>query len=507
MRNLTRAIVIWLGMLTAAGASADDTLRDLVEHRSANGSELDARLLAFYAARDFAPAWTGSSMAEANAEMARDALDRANEQGLRASDYTAMLARWSAAPEDPREVALYDASLTAAFLRYASDVHGGRFAPRDIYKDAQLPPQTFDAAAALGKALEDGALAKLIAGLPPPHAGYRILVEALTRYRAIAKAGGWHVVSGKDPMALAERLTIEDPLLAIDPGDDAIKDAVARFQRQHGLDDDGKVGSVTLDALNVPAAARMRQIAANLERWRWMPRNFERRYIRVNIPDQSVDFIDSGRIVLHSKAIVGRKDSPTPILRTAVTGLVANPAWDVPGDIAAKQLLPHLRRDPNYLAARNMVLVNAPAGDLQGTDIDWRKLRDIPYGVQQVPGPQNVLGALMLDMPNDFDVYLHDTGNKALFESKSRELSNGCVRVERISALASLVYSDGKDGDSGDVAAAVASGETERLALSDPVPVYILYWTVVPQSDGSVGFRPDFYGRDSVLISRLGVGR
>lgn len=146
-----------------------------------------------------------------------------------------------------------------------------------------------------------------------------------------------------------------------------------------------------------------------------------------------------------------------------------------------------------------MVLVDAPASD--GAGIDWRKLRDVPCRVQQVPGSENVLGSLMLDMPNDFDVYLHDTGNRALFEARARTLSNGCIRVERIFPLASLVYSGGRSDDDGGIAAAVASGETERLALSATLPVYILYWTVIPQADGSIGFRPDVYGRDRALIA------
>jgi murein L,D-transpeptidase YcbB/YkuD len=289
------------------------------------------------------------------------------------------------------------------------------------------------------------------------------------------------------------------------PSTAELRDAVKRFQAGNGLDEDGRVGNGTLAALNVPAVFRAAQIAANMERWRWMPPQFERRYIAVNVPDQSLAFVREGRAVLTSRVIVGRKASPTPITRSAIVAVVANPPWNIPGDIAARDLLPQLRKNPNYLALKHMVVTDGPQGDPYGRTIDWRKIipAEFPYAIRQLPGPDTALGALMLDSPNDFDVYLHDTPNKKWFESDEREISNGCVRVQQIFPLASLALTDDAANGVARLNQAVKSRETQRLALDSPLPVYFLYWTALAGPDGKVGFRPDIYGRDAPLIARL----
>jgi murein L,D-transpeptidase YcbB/YkuD len=208
--------------------------------------------------------------------------------------------------------------------------------------------------------------------------------------------------------------------------------------------------------------------------------------------------------VLHSKVVVGKPDTPTPILRTEVRAVVANPPWDLSDSIAA-ELLPHLRKDPNYLLTRNIVLADGPADDPYGQNIDWSKItaNTIPYQLRQQPGGGNALGTLMLDMPNDFDVYLHDTPNKDLFTLETREKSHGCVRVQQIYPLASLLLTDDAENGVGKLTDAVAAGQTVRMPLEQPIPVYLLYWTVIPLADGTVGFRADRYRRDEKLITLL----
>jgi murein L,D-transpeptidase YcbB/YkuD len=349
----------------------------------------------------------------------RAALRKADEHGLRTADY-ATASRWNATPAAGRDAAEYDLSLTADLLRYANDVRVGRKRPRDIYRDVDLPKSDFDAAQALNEALGRHSLTEFLADLPPPHPEYRRLVVALAKYRAIAAKGG-------------------------------------------------------------EASARVEKIAANMERWRWMPRTFERRYVRVNVPDQTVDFVRDGKVVLSSKVIIGRKNSATPILRTMITSVVANPYWDIPGDIANASILPRLRKNPNYLAERNMVIVRGQIRQLA----------------------PSALGDLMLDSPNDFDVYLHDTPGKALFEQDNRERSHGCVRVQQILPLAALVLADDREAGMDRLKKTIASGRTQYLALDQPMPLYMLYWTAVAGEDGAVEFRPDRYNRDKPLIAAL----
>ncbi len=486
-------------------ASADDdpgtSLQDIV---SANDSDktptsrqgiVKAQVQAFYAARDFRLVWSGDDDADERVATVRQALEHADRQGLRPRDYLGDLARWDAGAKPGRDAADYDVALTTALFAYAFDIRMGRVEPRSVYKDVNLLVQDFDFAEGFTTALQRGSLGQFLKELPPPQSGYRWLVDALARYRAIAAHGGWPILpsstavaltakNGK-PSALAHRLALEDGAFAAtpDPSDADLREALLRFQRRNGLEDNGKLTSDTLKALNVPVSYRIQQIIANMERWRWTPRAFEQRYVLVNVPDQSVEYVEDQTAKLSSKVVIGRKDAKTPIMRTEVVAVVANPAWDIPDDIAAKRILPHMRRHPGYLASRNMVFANG--------------------SLQQNPGDDNVLGKLMLDSPNPFGVYMHDTPDRKLFQLGVREKSNGCIRVEQIAPLASLVLG-GEDPDDR-IVEAIATGETQRLELSEPLPVYVLYWTAFADTDGAMEFRPDRYDRDPPLIAKLGA--
>ena len=489
------------GIFSSADDDTGTSLQDIV---STNDSDLTpttrqglvkAQVQAFYAARDFRLVWSGDDEAEERVAIVRQALEHADRQGLRPSDYLSDLARWADEPKPGRDAADYDVALTAALFAYAFDVRMGRVDPLKVYKDVNLPVQDFDLAEGFAEALRRGSIARYLAELPPPHPGYRWLVDALARYRAIAAHGGWPILpsstavalAGKNGKlsALAHRLALEDGEFAdtVDPSDADLDEALLRFQRRNGLEDNGKLTPDTLKALNVPASYRVQQIIANMERWRWAPRAFEARYILVNVPDQSLEFVEDQSAKLSSKVVIGRKDAKTPIMRTEVVAVVANPAWDIPDDIAAKRILPHLRHHPNYLASRNMTFANG--------------------SLQQNPGDGNVLGKLMLDSPNPFGVYMHDTPDKKLFLLSTRQRSNGCVRVEHIAPLASLALG-GEDPDDR-IIEAIATGETQRLELSQPLAVYMLYWTAFADADGRMEFRPDRYDRDPPLIAKLGA--
>jgi murein L,D-transpeptidase YcbB/YkuD len=504
---------------TLSSQTEQSALRDLVLSSTGDAAVPPVRgdVVAFYDKRDFEPVWTGSGAAEEMGARVRLVIEHADEQGLRESDYLPGISQWDSPPSGTIEAARYDLALTDALFHYASDVRSGRFASGGVYKDVRLPRQPFDVGAALGKALKNRAVDALIASLPPPLLGYQRLVATLAHYRAVEALGGWPTIparseivfTGKDVRArtIVRRLEFDDPILAanLDPSAIDVEEAISRFQDLNGLPVDGRAGIATLKQLNVPVSFRIKQIIANMERWRWMPRSMESRYIRVNVPDQSLDFILDGKVALHSAVIIGKKTSPTPILRMEVSGIVSNPAWDIPDDIAARKILPHLRKSPNYLASRDMTLVDGPAGDPQGIEVNWRQVQGdrLPYQLRQKPGPDNVLGVLMLDSPNDFDVYMHDTPNKKLFASDMREASNGCVRVEQIFPLASLALTNDAEDGLDRLNDAVASGETQTLALNRPLPVYLLYWTAIAGPNGTVGFRPDRYGRDAILLAKL----
>ncbi|HYM16962.1 MAG TPA: L,D-transpeptidase family protein [Micropepsaceae bacterium] len=493
-------------------------LRDLITARKAVLGPAVAKtdaVTAFYEIRGFRPVWTLPGQNDVRAQV-RATLNNASEQGLRAGEYQLP---GEARLTPGRDAALFEMQFTDALLRYAYDVHNGHLKPSDVYEDVELPLSNFDPVVELVKAVRNDGVPKFLAALPPAHPEYARLVQALARYRAIEAKGGWPSIQGPGEVklegndqrlsALVKRLAAEDPVFAAiaSPSAADIKDAVKRFQSRNGISEDGRAGGTTLTTLNISAAERAGEIAVNMERWRWMP-VFEQRHVAVNVPDQSVEFVRDGRTVLHSPVVVGRTNSPTPITRSEIVAVVVNPPWNIPGDIAARDLLPQLVKNRNYLAQKHMVITDTPK-DPYGRKIDWKKVipAEFPYAIQQLPGPATALGAVMLDSPNDFDVYLHDTPNKKLFDLTTREISNGCIRVQQIFPLASLALTDDASEGMAMLNGKVKARETTRIALDKPLPVYFLYWTAMAKENGEVDFRPDRYNRDAPLIAALVKGQ
>jgi murein L,D-transpeptidase YcbB/YkuD len=245
-------------------------------------------------------------------------------------------------------------------------------------------------------------------------------------------------------------------------------------------------------------------IAANMERWRWLPSRLEVDRIEVNAATAELTMWLGGRPVLSSRVIVGKVSTRTPILRAEGAGITVNPVWNVPHSIAVKEILPKLKRNHAWLASQDMVLVNGPPGDPQGLTVNWRAIPagTFPYQVRQAAGIRNPLGQIKLELPNRFDVYLHDTPGKAAFDRPNRAASHGCVRVEQILPLASYAMS----ADQNSVALirdAIGQGETRFLPLTRKVPVYVLYWTAIPEPNDGIRFVRDLYGRDQRMIAAM----
>ena len=507
--------------MTAAERGLSTALRQLLDAAPArllDNEPLDLTQLGrFYAERGNRPAWAGSEDARERAKLAAATLAAAASEGLNAADYhpTALAA---ALGSGDAAAATRELVLTDAFLRYAHDVRLGRVAPANVFDDVRLPKASFDAVAALKSALDKNGLARLIADLPPPHPEYARLKDALKRYRAFAAAGGWPqipagdelVLDSDDPrlVTLRARLAVEDqalqPLAEQAPKDD-LAAALGRYQARDGLAVDGRIGPRTLAMLNISAAERVDQIIANMERWRWMPRRFEERYVIVNTADGELSVIDHGEPILISKVVVGDERHQSPILRATAVSVTVNPPWRVPVSIAEKEILPKLRHDRHYLEHENIVILNSPEGDPYGERINWTRVSNthFPYVLEQLPGPTNSLGGLKIEMPNPFDVYLHDTPLKRLFARAQRNFSHGCIRVERVAALASLLLTGDPVEAVADLEAKIAEGETLHLDAKKALAVYVVDWTALETAEGRVEFRPDGYGRDGRLTRAL----
>lgn len=395
----------------------------------------------------------------------------------------------------PDHAPLDNDTLVRAALDYARAVHSGRLAPEDFKTDWGMRPARYDPLPAFADAVRRNQLAQWIVNLPPPYAGYDGLQAGLTKYRALAEAGGWKPLTpgediklgatGKAVTELRARLAVEDPEVPLTGAFDAdLKAAVQRTQRRYGLNPTGTVSTQTRAALNVPVEARVRQIMANMERWRWLPKTLDTNRIQVNIAAAVLTVFEGDKPVMSMKGVTGRPGDETPMLQSAVHSIVINPPWNVPAGIAKRELFP---KGPAYLKANGFRVI----GEGDGARL------------QQAAGPQSALGRFKFDFDNPYAVYLHDTPSQATFGRYDRLASHGCVRVERPADLAELLLRDDPKWAAEAIEAAVATGKTQRVKLPKPATVYLLYWTAYASANGTMNFRADPYDWDSQLATKI----
>jgi murein L,D-transpeptidase YcbB/YkuD len=264
------------------------------------------------------------------------------------------------------------------------------------------------------------------------------------------------------------------------------------------------VGSNTLSVLNISVEDRIEQIKLNMERWRWLPQDLGERYIMVNTANFELDIIENGQSVTSSRAIVGKKDRPTPALSQKITYMELNPYWNIPYKIAIDDILPNIKEDPNYLKAKNIRIFENwedSAREINPESIDWDTVtkEHFAYKLRQDPANSNALGRVKFIFPNEFSIYLHDTPARELFNKTKRTFSSGCIRIEKPMELAAYLLTDNSKWTYEKLTAAVSSKKTRTILLSDPMNIHILYWTAWVDKDGTVNFREDIYGRDRQL--------
>ncbi|MCL4764648.1 MAG: L,D-transpeptidase family protein [Hyphomicrobiaceae bacterium] len=338
----------------------------------------------------------------------------------------------------------------------------------------------------------------------------------IARYQKIVSQGGWLPVPGGRLLRpgdddervpyVRRRLIISGDLGSggssydLSYGfDGRLEDAVKRFQESFGLRTTGRVDQPTIAQLNVPAHARLEQLRLNQRRIRELLQGrVEDRYILVNVAAFQLEAVEGHQVRLRHRVIVGKPDRQTPSIKASVRGLNFFPYWRVPDSVATLDLIPRLVKEPDYLMKEQIRAFNGYGGpEIDTTAIDWRQVDPAKVKFRQDPGPQNALGLVRIDMPNEHIVYMHDTPMKPLFNQRGRAFSAGCVRVQDVFELVEWIarYEAGWE-QPGRVRDVIAAGQPLDVTLTRPVPVYFTYITAWAEADGRAEFRPDIYGRD-----------
>jgi murein L,D-transpeptidase YcbB/YkuD len=507
---------------------------------------------AVYAQRQFVPLWSDGGAVSDAARGLVERLGEASRDGLSPDDYALPADVLPVSgPLSADQAARFDVLLSLALVEYADHAQAGRVDPSSLSRNITASPVHPDPATAL--AAISGAQDPVAAldAFNPPHPGFQALrrkLAELTSPDAAAKlppkvpAGKTLKKGMRDPRVavLRERLGLKSEPVAklpdaeetasadtsaaaepqasgsgegaetaggFDPEvfDETVKEAVSAFQEENGLHADGIVGPRTLLALNAVADDGMAvsDVIANMERWRWMPRDPGQFHVLVNIPEFKARLIRDGKQVYETRVVVGKPSNQTPVFSDEIDHLIVNPYWNVPYSIASQELLPAVRANSSYLSKRNYEVVTG-GRVVDPSAIDWSGVNLRTVRIRQRPGRGNALGNIKFMFPNRHSVYLHDTPSKRLFGRSSRAFSHGCVRVQDPFAFADALLQLDPDWNASRLKAMVGGSE-KRVNLSSHIPVHLAYFTAFVDENGNLQRRPDIYGHNATLTKALGV--
>ena len=501
-------------------------IRFHVEQKGVAGQDLTAAerdtVKRYYGERHFHPLWSDEAGFRPGLKPFFELLENADDWGLDRQVFDPVLALrrtvFEAASAD--ELARMDVALTRAALLYARQARAGRVRPRRVSRLMDIPPKTIDTGAVLDAVRQQEGLSGFLLGLHPKSPGFQRLRAAYRRYVTIVRHGGWpRVRPGRglrpgrsDPavVLLRQRLSASGDLAkaAVNGSalyDKDVEEAVRAFQLRYGLKADGRLGRNTLAVLNVPARTRLAQIIVNMERRRWLPDELGKRHVVVNQAEFRLHVVENGQEIYSSRVVVGKPSNQTPEFSNSIKLVVLNPYWGVPRSIATKEILPILRRNPGYLARKNMVLVGRNGKAVNPASVNWNAVSraGFRYGIRQRPGAGNALGRIKFLFPNKHSVYLHDTPSKSLFSRFRRAFSHGCVRVQNPVRFAEVLMKPQFGWSRDAIKARIAKRRNQTIRLKTPVPIHLTYQTAWVDARGKVHFRADIYGRDARLRKAL----
>jgi murein L,D-transpeptidase YcbB/YkuD len=535
----TAVLVVFLACF-GAGQQASDiqslvTSGNLEAMRWPDFSDYRTWLQKFYEPAGYAPAWVQAGKPIPQALSLIDVFKDAWKKGLNPEDYDT--SRWEerirglqGAASGPG-VARFDVALTVCTMRYVSDLHIGRINPAHFKFGLSVEQKKYDLAELLRDRIKTASnLETVLDQVESPLGGYRRSEQALARYIELARSDDGEKlpdvtkpIAPGQPYAGVPRLTRLLRLVGDLPADATLQadsqtyggplvDAVKRFQRRHGLDDDGRLGPTTIKQMNVPLQDRVRQLQLTLERWRWLPSEFSAPPIIVNIPDFRLRVLDeNNKVTMDMRVVVGKAmRAQTPVFTRDMTYVVLRPYWNVPPSILRSEIIPAIQRDRGYIARKNFEVATYDGKVVTSGEVSDEVLAQLRAGklmVRQKPGPSNALGLVKLMFPNEYNVYLHSTPSQELFSRTRRDFSHGCIRVEKPAELAAWTLRNNSGWTLERVQQAMQSGKDDAtVSLTKKIPVFIVYGTALAYENGEVHFNDDIYGHDAQLAAALAKG-
>ena len=472
----------------------------------------------FYGARHFEPIWLdegpdGQVAFSGNAQRIMRLFGDAASLGLDPSDYLTPDLELASAGSDPASLAALETGFSAAVMRYATHLYTGRIDPRTVDEMLDIVPKRLDESALLMELASSEQPEAVLAALEPTHPQYLALKAVLASFDetgndrpAQLPEGPTLRVGMSDPRVPMLRTRLELPASDSLLFDEALVEAVRAFQLAHALDVDGAVGPATRSALNGGVPVSRADILANMERWRWMPRDLGEFHVFVNIPEFRLRINRDGAETYTTRVVVGTVKNQTPVFSDNIRHLVVNPYWNVPSSIVRGEVAPAVLRNPGYLDSQNMDLLynGSPVSPWQ---VNWSMVStsNFPFRVRQRPGPGNALGQIKFLFPNKHDVYLHDTPSKSLFARDFRAFSHGCVRVENPMEFADALMANEPNISRASLEAMFGSSE-RWVNPNRQIPVHLAYFTVRVTDDGELVSIADVYGHNAALIEAMGLG-
>ena len=475
-----------------------------------------------YLERGLKPIWTAGDEAGgwrmlALLEAVRNAASQGLPYGQADAEYLENLAAGTHGKLTAIQV---ESEINRFFIEFATSLHSGAVDPSAVTGGISRKRQPVDPAVLMA-GITGPDPAGFLNSLSPKSEQFLSLRRELKRLDTIIGPRGWGErvaadalqpgQSGPAVIQLRNRLIRMGYLNRSSTADysDALKYAVKRFQRDHGFDPDGIADEETLAAINTQPPERRQQIVAALERERWLNRPLGEEHIRVNIADFRADVIRKGKSVFSTRVVVGKskKKLQTPEFSDVMTHMVINPTWYVPRSIATQEILPVLKEDP--AAEPLLELFDPELGTIDRSEVDFTQYttNNFPFEMKQPPGPKNALGTVKFMFPNQFNVYMHDTPMRSLFQRETRNFSHGCIRVHRAQDFARFLLSQKFDNPNLILQSVLVSGSEQTIGLAEPLPVHITYRTAFVTDGGRINYRNDIYGRDALLYAALEEAR